>query len=141
MLRVVLDTNVLISILIRSGKPRELWNAVLEERITPVTSVELLSEFVEVFSRPKFRTYAKAAYARKLAEDLKRMGIVCIVKNRLSEIAEDPADNRVLEAADVGRADYVASGDNHLLRLRHFKGIRIVTVNEMLEILRTSEDE
>ncbi len=51
-------------------------------------------------------------------------------------MAEDPDDDIVLGTADEGNADYIVSGDKHLLKLREFKRIKIVTVTEMLEILR-----
>lgn len=55
--RVVLDTNALISALITHGKPRELWNYILEDKLILVTSKELLEEFEEVISRQQFRKY------------------------------------------------------------------------------------
>ena len=137
MLRAAFDTNVLVSSLIGTGKPRELWNAVLEARIRLVTSMELLSEFSEVIARPKFRRYMKRAHSRKFERTLKRKATICRIKTHLPQMTEDPDDNLVLEAAHAGRVDYIVSGDRDLLKLEEFKGIKIVTVNRMLEILHS----
>lgn len=59
MLRVVFDTNVLISALIKHGKPRELWSNVLEGKIKLYASDELLAEFSEVIIRPEFKRYIR----------------------------------------------------------------------------------
>ena len=53
----------------------------------------------------------------------------------LPVVAEDPADDRYLEAAVEGGASYVVSGDAHLLRLKEFQGIRVVTPQEFLRVL------
>jgi uncharacterized protein len=54
---------------------------------------------------------------------------------RLREIKDDPSDNRILEAALVGRADYIVSNDNHLLKLKKYRRIRIINAGEFLKIL------
>jgi hypothetical protein len=50
-------------------------------------------------------------------------------------VKEDHADDIVLRTAYDGKADYIVSGDNHLLSMREFRGIKIVTVDEMLMLL------
>jgi putative PIN family toxin of toxin-antitoxin system len=57
------------------------------------------------------------------------------IKSRFKIVKEDPDDDIILRTAYDSEADYIVSGDRHLLSLREFKGIRIVTVDEMLEIL------
>lgn len=61
---------------------------------------------------------------------------VTSVSGNLDVISEDPDDNVVLLTAVNGKADYIVSGDKHLLALRKFEGIAIVTTSQMLEILR-----
>ena len=51
------------------------------------------------------------------------------------KVAEDPDDDVVLNAAHAGKADYIVTGDKHLLTLNNFKKTKIVTVNQMLDIL------
>ena len=57
------------------------------------------------------------------------------VKRSFGAVTEDPEDDIVLDTAYEGRASHIVSGDKHLLNLGRFRGIRIVTVNEMLELL------
>ncbi len=139
MLRVVFDTNVLVSTIISRGKPRELWNKVIDGKIRLVISEDLLKEFNEVIPRPQFRRYLKRPKLRKFQRALIQLAEISRVKTRFTEITEDPDDNMVLEAAYSGRADYIVTGDKHLLRLGEFKGIKVVTVDGMLKILKRKE--
>ena len=133
--RVVFDTKVLISSLILSGKPRELWSEVLEGNIKLITSNELFSEFSKVITRPKFRRYISQSDQAKFHMVLRQQAEVTKIKTHFTEIKQDPNDNAVLETAHSARADYIISGDKHLLNLKKFNDIRIVTINEMLQIL------
>ena len=55
---------------------------------------------------------------------------------KVSEIKQDPEDNKFLACALEGEAAYIVSGDNHLLKLKHYKGIQIVTARSFLEIIK-----
>lgn len=135
MLRAVFDTNVLISALIRTGKPRELWNKVLDGKVKLVISEKLLREFNEVIVRPQFKRYLRRNRLAKFQRILQTAEI-SKVKTHFPQLTEDPDDNMVVEVACSGKADYIVSGDKQLLALKEFKGIKIVTVGEMLEILK-----
>ncbi len=137
MLRVVFDTNVLVSIIIRSGKPRELWNYVMNGKITLTLSDELIEEFNEVVSRPQFRRYLKRPRLMRFQRALIQLAKIYRIRTHFPQVTADPDDNIVLETAYAGRADYIVSGDKHLLKLGEFKGIRIVTVDGMLKILKS----
>jgi len=58
------------------------------------------------------------------------------VKSSLKAVKADPDDDIIIRAAYDGKADFIVSGDNHLLSLKEFKGIRILTVDEMLNLLK-----
>lgn len=136
MLRAVFDTNVLVSTLIKLGKPRELWNAVLDGKIRLIASEELLAEFNDVIVRQEFRRYLRRPRIVKFQRNLVRMAEIRNVRVSFPNITEDPDDSIVLEAAYSGKVDYIVSGDRHLLKLGEFKGIRIVNVDEMFKILK-----
>jgi putative PIN family toxin of toxin-antitoxin system len=138
MVRAVFDTNVLISSLIRSGKPRLLWNKVIKGEIELIISREILSEFNNVARRPKLRRYVSLKRLRRFNLVLIRRAEIIEVRTHLPQITEDPDDNVIVETALDGRADYIVSGDKHLLILKEFRGIKIVNVEEMLGILRIS---
>lgn len=131
-MRVVLDTNVLVSALVGHGRSRRLLIRLFEGHEI-VSSKQMLAELGDVLSRRKF-----GFMRRQLNEFLLIMvkrSIVATIMEIPEIVAEDPDDNVVLATALEGEAEYIISGDKHLLRLREYRGIRIVSVREMLEIL------
>ena len=123
----------MISALVGHGKPRRLLTALLE-RYQIVSSPQMLAEFVEVMSREKFVEVGRSGLASFLSILVRRTTIVS-VKHTRRVIAQDPEDDIVLSTALKGNASYIVSGDEHLLDLKIFKGVKIVTVDEMLETL------
>lgn len=134
-MKAVLDTNILISAFVfPGGAPEFVYRAVLERRIELVTSPPLLAEFGRVLGE-KFSwepPMVEAAVAQ-----VARIGTVVRPAKTLSVIADDPADDRVLEAASEGHAEVIVSGDRHLVRLRSWEGIRIVKAPALLAELGT----
>ena len=130
--RVVLDTNVLVSALIHEGKPRKLLSKLLEKH-TVILSQHLMAEFADVVSRDKF--VVKDFQVDRFLSDLVSMSKIVADNPVFKAVLEDPDDDVVLNAAVAGKADLIVSGDRHLLKLECFKGIRIVSVVDMLEIL------
>ncbi|MDG6923809.1 MAG: putative toxin-antitoxin system toxin component, PIN family [Nitrososphaerota archaeon] len=125
-----------MSALIRPGKPRELWNRVLEQKIEFISSTELLLEFEDVIARPRFKKYLKQSNLTKFHNILLQNVHTTSIKYNFDVIKEDEDDNLVLETGYSGRVDYIVSGDEHLLGLKSFKGMKILNINEMLEILK-----
>ena len=124
-MRVVADTNVLVSALIfPGGAPEEVYRLVLEGRIELVTSRPLLAELGRVLVE-KFGWAPERA--EEAVEQVIRVAEIVIPSERVSEIAADPADDRVLEAAAEGSAAVIVSGDGHLLELGTWRGIAIRT--------------
>jgi len=130
MYTLVFDVNVLISSLITRGKPRRLWLEARKKRFILALSEEIVSEFVKVIARRKFARYVKEEDVRVFLEALHQTATFTKIKSRFKVVKEDP-DDIILRTAYDSKADYVVSGDKHLLSLGEFKGIRIVTVDEM----------
>jgi putative PIN family toxin of toxin-antitoxin system len=135
MLRVVFDVNVLVSSLITKGKPRKLWFKARRKSFALILSKEIISEFVKVMSREKFSRYVNEEDLRVFLQALYETALLVKTKSRFKIMKEDPEDDMVLRTAYDSKADYIVSGDKHLLSLREFEGIRIVSVDEMLKIL------
>ena len=133
MARVVVDTNVLVSALIKKGKPLELVQRLLEKH-TLILSSQMLAELADVLSRDKFSI--TSAQIDRFISLLLRKSTVASISGNLNVIKKDPDDNIVLLTAINGNADYIVSGDKHLLTLRKFEGMEIVTISQLLEILR-----
>ena len=135
MIVVVFDLNVLVSSLIVKGKPHDLWHKAKNNEFTLEISSEMFSEFVNVVSRKKFEKYVTDIDVKLFLADLSRIGKFVQVKSKFKVISEDPDDDIILRTAYDGKADYIVSGDRHLLALKEFKGIKILTVDEMLKLL------
>ena len=124
-MRVVCDTNVLISGILFGGKPRELLRLCSSGKVTNFTSPALLKEVEAVLTRPKFGLNEEQVYGIiRLFRDT-----FSIVRPEisLSVITADPDDNRVLEAASAAQAEAIISGDAHLLDLGQWNGIPVFT--------------
>ena len=130
MFRVVLDTNVLISAIISDGKPRDLLRKGILKEFRIVTSDLLLRELGAVLRRPKFKTDEDEIHRIILA--LMNAAEVVEVVSTFNLVKEDPKDDMVVETAYDGKADFVVSGDSHLLVLKSFREIKIVGVKQML---------
>jgi putative PIN family toxin of toxin-antitoxin system len=130
-LRVVLDTNILISALIfPGGAPEAVYRLALERRVDLVTSRSLLAELGRVLT-DKFGW--DPGRAEEAVAQVTRVGTVVEPTETIRVIEEDPADDRVLEAASQGDAEVIVSGDRHLLRLRSWRGITILKASAFLD--------
>src|SRR4030042_5276059 len=132
MVRAVIDTNVLVSALIHDGKPRKLILELLN-RHTVILSRQMLAELADVAESDKF--HVTGSQVERFLSIMVRMAKIVPDNALFKEVASDPDDDVVLNAAYTGKADYIVTGDKHLLTLNNFKKTKIVTVNQMLEIL------
>ncbi|MBW3664701.1 MAG: putative toxin-antitoxin system toxin component, PIN family [Actinobacteria bacterium] len=123
-MRVVLDTNVLVSAFVFPGGPPEaVYRRMLSGEVTMIVSRPLLAELGRVLI-DKFDW--EPAYAEEVVAQLLRIGELVEPGDVVEDIEDDPADNRVLEAAAEGEADVIVSGDRHLLALGQWRDIPIV---------------
>jgi putative PIN family toxin of toxin-antitoxin system len=129
--RVVIDTNVLISAIFWTGKPKQLLNQVRLGRLTFLTSEILLAELREILTREEKPFKLSAEEAERIVAAMRDPAEIVEPQQRLS-ICRDEEDNRVLECAAEGRAERIITGDRHLLDLKSFQGIPIVTVADFL---------
>ncbi|MGH2403528.1 MAG: putative toxin-antitoxin system toxin component, PIN family [bacterium] len=132
-MRVVLDTNVLVSGTVFGGPPGELITLAGEGDIELVLSPALLDEFRGVL-RTRFHGSDRALFRTETL--LRDHSVVVEPAERITAVPDDPDDNRILEAALEGRADLIVSGDHHLLSLKQFSGIPIVTPRQALARIR-----
>jgi uncharacterized protein len=134
-LRVAPDTNIYVSALNFGGVPERFLRVAEAGIIQVVTSDAILAELAQVLRGEKFgwpeEEISKAL--RQLARFTEHVEPI----RMLSVIQEDPADNRILECAEAGKADYIISGDRHLLRLKHHGEIPIIKVADFMRRLRS----
>ena len=132
MIRVVADTNIFISALMFGGLPGTFLDLAFVKSFQLVTSPVLLDELDEKL-RGKFEVSSEDAAL--IRERLQSCALVMTPGIALKVIEEDPDDDRVLECAVAAEADYVVSGDRHLLKLGSYEGIPITTVRQFMDAI------
>jgi putative PIN family toxin of toxin-antitoxin system len=134
--KAVLDTNILVSSFILSGKPRRLLTEIARKRITLVTSEEILDEFMKAARRKRISRYTAEGQAERFVEIISRIAEIVEVKSKLKVVKEDATDDKVVNAALDAQADWIVTGDQHLLKLKEFRGVQIIAVDKALRMLR-----
>ena len=134
-MKLVLDTNTVISGLLWHGAPRQVLDLARSGSIALFTSPELLAELEDVLGRKKFA--ARLRMAQVTVDELVYGYAALATTIRAAKIEPvikaDPDDDIVLACAVAAKAEIIASGDSHLLDLKEYEGIRILTVNQVLE--------
>jgi putative PIN family toxin of toxin-antitoxin system len=139
MIRAIIDTNILISALIikRKSPPAEIYEAFKSRIFTLVSSAVILAEVEDVINREnivKLHTLSKNE-RRAILEEIVHLGLITPGKREVTA-ASDPDDNMFLSAAKEGKATYIVTGDKgHLLSMKEYDGIQIITARKFVEIL------
>jgi putative PIN family toxin of toxin-antitoxin system len=138
--RVVLDTNTIVSGVIGAGPPRQLVDAAKRGDFELATSPTLLAELLDVLGRTKFA--ARLAQAgltpAGIVDDLRVLAIVVTPPTVPRVVALDPDDDQVLACAVASNADLIVSGDKRdLLPLKSYQGIPIITARDAVERITT----
>lgn len=131
--RLVADTNILVSAVFWDGNESKIIELAEEGELKLLTSIPILNELKEVLAYEKFQLSEETINER--IEYYLVLADTVPSKSSVEVIQEDPEDNKVLACAIQGDADYVVSGDEHLLNLKEFKEVKIVTASRLLEIL------
>jgi len=127
-IKIILDTNIIISGIGFGGKPRKILHLVLDDKIKAVTSPILLAELEDVIVKKFQKLITQLDPINKRIRER-----FIIVKPRKSlHAVRDDDDNRVLEAAIEGKCSYIVTGDRDLLDLKTFRKIKIVAPDTFL---------
>lgn len=134
MYAIVPDTNVLVSgSIMPHGNPAFILDSWRGGKIQIITSLEILDEFERVMlgklNMPQYSVEVTKMF-------LIWKGCVVEPKQKFDIIKKDPFDNKFLEAAVEGSADFIVSGDRHLKDLRNFMGIDIISPAQMVDVLK-----
>jgi putative PIN family toxin of toxin-antitoxin system len=131
-MKVVFDTNVFVSaFMVPGSKGEDAFLLAHRRKVDLYTSVPILTETARVL-RTKFHQPEQ-----DIAAALKQIGRTATIlrPSRKVAVLEDVPDNRILECAVTARADLVATGDQHLLKIREFEGIPIVRLADFLRMI------
>lgn len=130
-IKIVLDSNVYISALLFAGRPEEIMDLVRNGSLELLISPAILLELGRVL-QDKF-LFSRREVLSALQE-VRRLARIIAPQKHLQVITADPDDNRILECAVFGGADYIVTGDKrHLRPLGHFQGIKILLPSEFLK--------
>ena len=132
MLKVVIDTNIFISALHWAGVPLKVYKSWLDGEFRLGISREILSELGSVLENDFDWAHEET---QDLCNLINELADIAIPKQKLRVITDDPDDNKILECALASRADYIISGDKHLLKLGAYKTIPIITGRRFLNLL------
>lgn len=127
-MRLVLDTNIVISALLWKGTPHTLLTEIRQRPVIALyTSAKLLAELADVLSRDKLvpLVLATGLAPEALMRTYKNLTRI-VMPAFIPPTSTDPDDDHVLACALAARADFVVSGDNDLLSIEDYRGIPIV---------------
>lgn len=128
-MKVVFDTNILVSALVfPGGRGEAALRRIVEEQDQLVISKPIVDELLGILARKFARDAEELAH---VAVFLSGLGILVKPRRRLRVVKDDP-DNRILECAVAGRARAIITGDRALLALGEYKGVRIISLREYL---------
>jgi len=131
-LRVVFDTNILVSAPLWHGPPARCVELARRGLVHSVTCNELLDEFVEVLLRRFQLTVSEAEQARRSVVSFSE---VVAITGQLRVVTDDPNDGKGIECAFAGKANYIVTGDRNLLASGQYGGISIVKAAQFPNIL------
>lgn len=129
--RVVLDTNVYLSGIIFGGNPKHILDLVIDRKITAFSSPAILLELSQKLQK-KFG-WSKNQILITI-KTLAKTAIVVSPKEKLNVVKSDKTDNKIIEAAVEAEADYIITGDKHLLQIKKYQNVKIVSPSYFLSI-------
>jgi putative PIN family toxin of toxin-antitoxin system len=134
--RVVVDTNIFVSgTAIATGNPVKILSLWRDGAFVLVTSPKLLAEATDVLTRPKIMTFTGLTLheTQQFLQEIADRSVVTKGEYHVEPLVSNPPDTFVLQAAIEGQATHIVTGDKtHLLPLRKFRGIPIVTPQDYL---------
>ena len=141
---IVLDTNTIISALLsKSGAPAQVIDVWEAEKFDVAISAPLLDELARVLYYEKINKLLALSQVQieALIKSLRRVAVFVEPREKITVIQADPDDDRVLECAVEAGADYIVSGGKHLLDLKEFRGIVILSAPAFLALLTRGSDK
>lgn len=130
-LTVVIDTNVWISGLIFGGKPETILKLFIDGKIAVIISEEIMTELRRIITA-KFPLFKPKLGL--LEASIRDDAILVPLGENTIKVSRDADDNKVIESAVIGKADYIISGDDDLLILKNYKNVTIVKPATFLDI-------
>lgn len=137
-MRITADTNILVSATFWYGSCDKIIAKVEEKVVGLVISKKIINEYSEVLNYKEIRDKIKDKNLEMIrsVERIRDISEIIEPKEKVDIIKEDPDDNMILECAKSGKVDYIVTKDKHLLKLKQFENIPIITPDEFLKKLK-----
>jgi putative PIN family toxin of toxin-antitoxin system len=135
-MRLVLDANIFISAFYWGGNPQSIIDRIIEGIDTLFISNEILDEVIDVMSRPKFKSSPEII--DMYIGTIEKIGRKIYITGNITGISRDKDDDSKIECGMMCHADFIITGDDDLLVLEEYKGIKIITPKEYLEIVNSA---
>lgn len=132
-MKIVCDTNVLISGVLFGGHARKILQLASRGVLINFLSPDILREVEDVLRRSRFGL--RPDHVLEIVALFKDTFEIVIPSLRVQAVQSDPEDNHVIEAALEAGAEFIISGDNHLLKLKEWEGIRVVSPAQFIETI------
>ncbi len=132
-MRVVLDTNIFISGFFWHGPAEKILNLWKSGKFSLIISMDIISEIVKVLK--DFKIKMSDIQRKQLIDIIIGMSLIVELTEKVDIVKDDPDDNKFIEASISGKADYIITQDKHLLKIKQFRNIKVLTPEEFLAIL------
>ncbi|MHB8362023.1 MAG: putative toxin-antitoxin system toxin component, PIN family [Patescibacteria group bacterium] len=129
--KVVIDTNVWVSGLVFGGTPGDILHQFIDEKIIVIISEEIITELHRIIITKFPLLKPKLSL---LEASIRKDSTLVYLGDYTVRVSRDPDDNKIIETAIVGDADYIISGDEDLLSIGQYEGIKIIKPAEFLSI-------
>jgi putative PIN family toxin of toxin-antitoxin system len=133
-MKIVLDANIFISSFFWGGNPRKVLERVIAGIDELFITKEILDEISDVTGRPKF--HANEEEINYFINSIDEIANKIVPGKRIKNGSRDKTDNKYIECGMAANAGYIISGDIHLLELKEYNEIKIITARDYLEIIK-----
>ncbi len=135
-MKVTLDTNILVSATFWTGDSFRILQLIDEGSLTCILSPQILAEYEKAIHSEDIidKVYAKRLILQRIVDRVMERATIVRPKKKLNIVTEDPDDNKILECAKEAKANYIITQDKHLLKIKTFEGMRIITPFKFLQM-------
>ncbi|MCD4666521.1 putative toxin-antitoxin system toxin component, PIN family [archaeon] len=143
MIKVTPDTNILVSGTFWSGDSFKIMNLIDKKIVQSILSKEIIKEYNKILHSDEIieKVENKDLIISKVIQKVIMNSIIVEPKRRINVVKDDPDDDKIIEVAVEGKSDYIVSQDKHLLKIKQFEDIKIITPKEFLEIFENLKDK
>jgi len=132
-MKIVIDSNIFISSFFWGGKPREIFERVLNGFDELYITDEIIKEIIKVMSSEKFNV--NNGVIKDYIHIIEKYSNKIVSKDNKKSISRDADDDKILQCGIGGNVDFIITGDNDLLVLKEYKKIKIIKPKEYLELV------